>query len=398
MRNFPMRSSRALVLLLAPALLLASSARAQMGPSAVVVAPVEERPLQLTQPLVASIEAVTRSRLAAEQGGLVVERNFDDGQPVEKGQVLAKLKTDVLEAQLASAKAAVSSADASVAKAEAEVANARAKADRARKLYESNALGGEELRDAETAEKVKEADVALQKAVVLEKQAEVDRLQLLIRQSIVIAPIHGVVSKRHVETGQWIEQGAAVADVVWLDPLHVRVNVPESVMPQLKATDQAAVQVDALPGQTFTAVVDQVMPEADPASRSFIVKLKLANPGGKLRPGFFARATLQSMTGATLQVPKDAVVQRGPAAHVVVAREGKAVIVPVVRTGASNDRIAVQPAPGQTLTGKDMVVTRGNEGLRGGEQLMVVGTAPGGPPASAPATQPATEPATQPAP
>lgn len=377
-----------------------------MGPSSVMVAPVEERPLELTQPLVASLEAVTRSTLAAEQGGLVVDRSFDEGQTVEKGQTLARLKTDVLEALLASARAAVASADAAVVRAQAEVANAKAKADRARKLFESNAVGGEELRDAETAEKVKEADVVYQKAVVQEKQAEVDRLQLLIKQSQVIAPIHGVVAKRYVEAGQWIEQGAAVADVVWMDPLHVRVNVPESVMPQLQASDSAAVRVDALPGEKFTATVDQILPEADPASRSFVVKLKLANPDGKLRPGFFARAVLQSKTAATLMVPKDAIIQQGSQSHVVVARDGKAVVVPVMRTGASSDRIGIRPVPGQTLTAKDMVVIRGNEGLRGGEQLMVVGgpppggpggapagPAPSGPPAEAPATQSAPPPA-----
>src|SRR5215213_6789413 len=100
-----------LALLLAPAV-----CAAQMGPTAVTVAHVEKRPVALTQPLVASVEPVTRTTLAAEQGGLVAERLFDEGQVVQAGQVLIKMKTDLLEAELATAEGARASAEATVGK------------------------------------------------------------------------------------------------------------------------------------------------------------------------------------------------------------------------------------------------------------------------------------------
>src|SRR5690606_13741963 len=77
---------------------------------------------------------------------------------------------------------------------------------------------------------------------------------------------------------QWVRQGEAVADVVQLDPLFVRVNVPESVIPQLQSRGEATVIIDALGGETFTARVDQILPQADPNTRTFAVKLLLDNP------------------------------------------------------------------------------------------------------------------------
>ena len=88
-------------------------------------------------------------------------------------------------------------------------------------------------------------------------------------------------------------------------------------------------------------------------SRSFMVKLRLPNPDGKVKPGFFARATLLSKSAEQLVVPNDAVVSRGPSAHVVAVRDGKAVVVPVKRGATDGEMLAVT---GQ-LTDKDVVVT-----------------------------------------
>ena len=360
----------------------------QMGPVSVTVAPVQRRPVALTQPLVASVEPVTRTTLAAEQGGLVAERLFDEGQVVQAGQVLVKMKTDLLEAELATAEGAKASADAAVARSTAQLENASNRLARVTRMNETNAATGEELRDAATEEKVRKADVQVQKAIAAEKAAEVGRLKLMIEKLQVKAPVPGVVSRRYVEVGQWVKQGEAVADLVRLDPLWVRVMVPESVIARVQPGDEAAVVIDALKGRKFTANVDQVLPEADPLSRTFAVKLVVKNPEGKIRPGFFARATLMGKSDAELVVPKDAVVPRGTDAHVVVARAGQAVVVPVTRGPAEGGTIAVTPLKPGDLTDQDVVVIRGNEQIRGGEPLMFAG-----PPVTQPSTAPTTAPA-----
>jgi multidrug efflux system membrane fusion protein len=375
-----------LVLLFAPAACLA-----QMGPTAVTVAPVQKRQVALTQPLVASVEPVTKTTLAAEQGGLVAERLFDEGQVVQAGQVLIKMKTDLLEAELATAEAARVSAEATVTRSQAQLENAANKLARMVRISET-AASGEELRDAATEEKVRKADVAVQKATLNEKAAAVARLKLMIDKLQVKAPVAGMVARRHVEVGQWVKQGDPVADLVKLDPLWVKVMVPESVIARVQPGDEAPVAIDALKGRKFTAVVDQVLPEADPLSRTFAVKLVVKNPEGRVRPGFFARATLMGRSDAELVVPKDAVVPRGTDAHVIAARAGKAVVVPVTRGPGEGDTVAVTPLKPGDLTDQDVVVIRGNEQIRGGEPLIILGppAVPG--PTTAPATGPATAP------
>ena len=363
-------------------LLLSAPVLAQQGPQAVVVAPVEKRAAPLTQPLVASVEPVTRTTLATEEAGLIAERLFDEGQHVEKGAVLARGKTDLVQAQRDAADAAVQSAVAHLAEAKAEAENAKRDLERVRRIVETNVASEKELNDAITAEQVAVATVAVRNAEIAEKKADVARLDLLLTKANIVSPIDGVIARRHVEVGQWVKQGDPIADVVQLDPLHVRVNVPESLIARVKVGDPATVTVDALGGQSFTGKIDQIIPYPDPASRTFPIKILLPNPEHKIWPGFFARATITSQTAtAGFLVPRDAVTTSGGQQRVIVVRGGKAVPVPVALGSGAGDKVSVTGE----LTETDVVVTRGNEMLRGGEDLIVQN--PPKPNTNAPATQ-----------
>jgi RND family efflux transporter MFP subunit len=348
-----------------------------MGPASVVVAPVEKRSAPLTQPLVASVEPVTRSTLATEEAGLVAERMFDEGQRVEKGAVLAKGKTDLVQAARDAAEAAHQSAVARLAEAKATAENETKEVTRFRRIFETNVGTEKELNDAVTEEQIALATVSVRNAEILEKKAEVARLDLLLTKAQIVSPVDGVVTKRYVEVGQWVKQGDPIADVVQLDPLFVRVNVPEGLVSRIKVGDPATVTVDALGGQSFTGKIDQIIPAADPASRTFPVKILLPNPELKIWPGFFARATITSASqSAGFLVPRDAVVTSGDQHRVVAARGGKAVVVPVTIGAGAGNKISVTGE----LTETDLVITRGNEALRGGEDLMIKN----GPPRAAP--------------
>src|SRR5688500_1897054 len=147
-------------------------AHAQMGPAQVLVAPIEQRAVQRTQPLVASVEPVTRSTLAAEEAGLVAERNFDEGQRVSKGAVLARTRTDLLELQLTAAVAARASANAMLERAHADADHAARELERIRKLQSSNVGSEKEINDALSADRVFKAMLAVRTAELAEKDAE----------------------------------------------------------------------------------------------------------------------------------------------------------------------------------------------------------------------------------
>jgi RND family efflux transporter MFP subunit len=361
----------------AAALLPCGPALAQFGgPVAVRAAPVERRAWQVTQPLVAAVEAVTQTTLAAEQAGLVVERKFDEGSTVGKDQVLVRMDVELLKIQREAAEAARQSLAGMVEQAKVRAENSQREAERLRGLLSSRNTSDKEYRDALTTSRVDAAGVTVRSAEMSEKKAEVDRLDATIRKSVVRAPLgDGVVTRRYVEVGQWIKQGDPVADVVWLDPVFVRAYVPEYAIGKVKKGDEARVTFDALGDKAFTGTVDQIIPTADPNSRAFPVKILLRNPEKTIQPGFFARAAILAK-GDEKQfvVPKDAVISGAEGSRVVAVRQGKAVFVPVTRGAAEGGKVAVT---GQ-LEESDLVVTRGNENLRGGETLMVEGQPPPG--------------------
>ena len=365
-----------------------SLALAQMGPSQVLVAPVEQRAVQRTQPLVASVEPVTRSTLAAEEAGLVAERHFDEGHRVKKGELLARTRTDLLEMQLTAATAVRATTQAMLERADAMADHAARELERIRKMQSQGVGSEKEINDAINADRVGKAVVAAGNAELAEKDAEVGRLRLLIEKSQVHSPFEGVVERRHVEVGQWIKQGDPVAEIVQLHPLFVRVYVPEAVISKIKVGDPATVTFDALGGDAaaVTGKIEQILPNADASSRTFPVKILLPNPDLKIWPGFFARAMIQSRSeGAGFLVPRDAVVTGGGRHHVVAARDGKAVVVPVKLGTGAGDKVVVSGE----FNEKDIVVIRGNEALRGGEQLIVLNPPTQPATASAPTTRPA---------
>ena len=354
-------------------LILTAPALAQQGPQAVVVAPVERKATPITQPLVASVEPVTRSTLATEEAGLVAERFFDEGQRVEKGTVLAKGKTDLVQALREAADAAHQSAVARLAEAKAMAENAKREVERVRKIFDTNVGSEKELNDAITNEEVAIATVNVRSAEIAEKKAAIARLDLLMTKAQMVSPITGMVSRRYIEVGEWLEQGDPIADVVQLDPLFVRVNVSEALVSRIKLGDEADVTFDALGGQSFKGKIDQIIPMADPSSRTFPVKILLPNPESKIWPGFFGRATITGQSqGAGFLVPRDAIATSGGKHQVIAAREGKAVPVAVTLGPGAGDKVSVTGE----LTEKDVVVTRGNEMLRGGEDLIVQNAPP----------------------
>jgi RND family efflux transporter MFP subunit len=348
---------------------------AQRGPTPVQVAPVEQGALELTRPLVATIQPITRTTIAAEYEGIVAKRSFDAGDTVERGAVLAAVKTDLLEAQTRAAEARMKSLAAQLEQSRAELSNAQRELARVSELVEQNVAPAKELSDAQTALDVAGSVAASREASILEQQAELARLALLMDKSQTRSPLSGVIARRHVEVGQWIRQGDPVADLVQLDALWVVVGVPEAAIGEVSVGDQVTVAVDAFGGEQVTGTIEQILPEADPASRTLPIRIRLDNADGRLRPGFFVRATLSRKTAADQYlIPRDALVRTQQDAHVVAVRDGVAAVVPVQVVGASGDRVAVK---GELAPG-DVVVIRGNENLQGGEPLMPMGPAQAG--------------------
>lgn len=414
-------------LLLALLLLAPTVARAQgMPPAPVEAAPVTREDVAPRRSFVGTVRAVQSAVVGSESEGRVVELAVREGELVKKGQAIAKLRTTTVEIDLRAARAELElrrqeltelrngareeelrQAEARFAAAESELEFARWDKESADRLRETGSISEDELRrvrlrlwvaeQAHAQSKAalellragpREERIAQAAARVAAQEAAVERLEDELERHTVRAPFDGVVVAERTEEGEWVSTGDPVVDLTSLGEVEVRVGVVEDQVGALTVGGRALVTVGAFPGREFEARVHAIVPRGDERTRTFPVDVRIPNPADDgthpLKPGMFARVSLEiGAPKSALLVPKDALVLGGPAPIVYVVQPGAegapATVRPVpVRTGVALDgRIAVEAE----LEPGDMVVTRGNERLRPGQEIAVTppkGAAEGG--------------------
>ncbi len=409
---------------------LASGATAQMPPAQVKVAPVEERELDVRRTFVGSVVPWRTSVVASPIDGLVTEMSVREGDEVLQKVPLAKLETDLLEAQLEAAKAElvaleqlyaelqkglpkqIEEAQARMQAADAIEQYVRVRLARARKLKANNAISDEAMEEREQAAiaaihratesraawsvlQLTEAEQYAQaNAKVVAQGQVVAQLEIEKQRHTITAPFAGYVSKEHTEQGQWVAKGAPVAELLDLSSVYVEVPVPEEVVSALeKGVTEGDVTIEAVSAKSKKATVVAIVQQGDVRSRSFPVKLKLENTatagGMLLKAGMLARVSLPvGGKGPALLIPKDAVVLGGRLPVVYVADpmppgggpggpdgampgpppDGIARPVTVVLGPGVGELISVR---GELKPG-DRVVVEGNERLFPGRPLIVI--------------------------
>lgn len=384
---------------------------ASAPPVAVVVARAEQREVAAAQPFVGTVYPVRVSDVGSAVDGRVVELPVLEGQHVEARQPIAELLRGLLEIERAGglaeldrrrqvlAELRAGSRPEEIARARADVEGlvarrdyARSKLERLRRLAERGTstadelLDGErELRQAEAllqsstaslalAEKgPREEQIAQAAAAVAAQEAAVERIDDQLSKHTIRSPFDGWVVELFTEQGQWLARGGLVARIAELDTVEVDVQVPELSIGSLAVGADVRLELDAAANHTWIGKVERIVPQADLLSRSFPVKIALANEviDGQpvLRGGMLARAWLPvGKTGLATVVPKDALVLGGQAPLVYAVDAAAGAVQGVVR--------AVEVSLGSTVGGAvevrgpldpgQVVVVRGNERLRPG--------------------------------
>ena len=374
-------------------------------PAKVFVEEVRVDTLNEPRTMVGTVHPLRKSLVGSAVAGRVEDYLINDGDFVQKGQPIAKLRTGIIQAEVNAAEAELRAGKAALAELEKsfqdEVEQGRAKL----KLAESNrdyrrakrdralALGAavsKEARDedfalAEQAEaSVLEAAAAVRlleggareqktvqaRARVDVLQAELERLSEQLERHTMFSPFDGYVSAEHAEVGQWVMQGDPVAEIIELASVDVEINVLEDYIGKLDPSVAATVEIAAASREPLAGTIAIINHQADARARTFPVKVRVENtitPAGPLiKAGMFARVTLP--VGEPVEaplVPKDAIVLGGqtPVIYVVEQQGGKTVAKPVpVQLGISRGLwITVS---GAQLKPGDQVVVEGNERLR----------------------------------
>ena len=284
------------------AFLLPGLALAQGGPPGGFQVTVESMvvstaPLESTVDAVGTVLADASAVLRAEVPGQIVERHFEEGQPVKKGEALFSVEATVLEAEYNEAKA-------NLEQSEAEFT-------RAQELVSSQLVSATEFDTARANYNV---------AVARLRSAE-SRLS----KTVIRAPFDGFVGLRRINVGDYATIGQELINVVRLDPLRVDFSVPETLLARIQPGQRINVSVGAFRDEVFPGVVTAIDPQIDVTGHSMSVRARLPNPDLRLRPGLFAAVTISlAVNPDAILVPEQAIWPIGNDKIVYVINDGVA--------------------------------------------------------------------------
>ncbi len=203
-------------------------------------------------------------------------------------------------------------------------------------------------------------EISFAAAQVARAQAFLSAARVRLVDATVTAPFAGTVVQRDVEPGESVSPAVHSFIIAELDEVLVELAVPERYRAGLTRGQSATIRVDALPGRTFAGRVDEIGPAAALASRTFLVKVRVANPDGTLRPGTFARgAIVTGMRASVLQIPEAAILLTSGKPIVFVVKDGKALRREVTLGERTNGFVEITAG----IEAGEQVVVQGQEGL-----------------------------------
>ncbi len=331
--------------------------------------PVLQEHLEQRRQVTGELTPTRRAHVAAEVAGRVLHIAVEIGDEVEAGQVIARLDDRIAslevirrEAELLSAEAEVNEREAQLEQAERDLAIFRRMGDGATTSEVENA----QTDVAAAAARLSAAQAALKIA-----GAELDIAREQQSDHVVTAPFPGQVVARSTEIGEWVATGDAVIELLALDEVDAIIDVPQQYISRVSSADVSVViRVDAL-GRDFEAPVAAVLSTGDRLSRSFPVRIRLANPEHVLRPGMSIIGLVPTGEASdALTVHKDAIMRNATGAYVYTAREGMAAMAPVEILFSHGMRVAVKSPALQP--GVETIV-EGNEYIFPGQPLRPLG-------------------------
>lgn len=272
-------------------------------PVRVVVSLAQSETLQEMISAVGTLAANEFVDIESEIDGRIEAIEFDEGQPVKRGQVLARVEESKLRAQAAQAGARLALSEANFA--------------RAGSTYEERVISRQEFDQARSQY---EAD-----------KAAADLTTRLLEDATLRAPFDGIMGARLVSPGQVVQKGVKISSLIDADPIKVEFRVPERHAGALKPGLAVRLTVAAFGDREFSGTTYFVSPAVDPVTRTLLVKARAPNPRRVLQPGMFANLELVAATRpGAVTIPETALMRSGETESVfAVGADSKAALRPV---------------------------------------------------------------------
>ncbi len=346
-----------------------------------------------------SVEGSETADVSFQVSGKIIRVLVDEGEHVNKGQLLAEIDPtdyrnafDAARAQTQAADAVARKASAGLRKQEVEEARIDLKRwedeyQRMRFLFERKSLPPNDFQKIEAAyhaarerydmavegTRIEDRNAAVANALAAKSQTNEEKKRL--DDTRIIAPISGNISARHIDPGQTIAAGVPVISIVTLNPAKVRVGVPEAEIAKVTLGANAEVSLPSLGGRSFSGKVRIIGVASEPASRTYTVKIVAPNPGPVMLAGMVAEARIfDSAKIRVLTIPPESIVRDPQGATYVYVHNP-------IRRRAYARRIEIGPPFGAEveirsgLQGDEQIVVAGQQKLREGSLVEIVGGA-----------------------
>ena len=282
-----------------------------------------------------TVQAYVKNNIAPQMAGRITKINVEIGDKVAKGQILAEMdKTQLLQAQL-------------------QLQNQAVELERLKTLYESGAISKSDY-----------------EAVELGYNVAKTQLENLEENTVLRSPVNGIVTARNYDAGDMYAMASPIYTVEQIKPVKLLVGISESDYSKVKKGDSVTITADAVPGKTFYGKVGKIYPTIDPATRTFTAEVVVDNNYSTLRPGMFARVTVDFGSNNNVVIPDVAVVkQQGSGERFVyVLNADNTVTYKEVVLGR---RMGTEYEVLEGLSDGDRIVTGGQIRLKDGIKVIV---------------------------
>jgi membrane fusion protein, multidrug efflux system len=258
----------------------------------VVTQPARIEPMGIEIEAVGTTQANESVEITSKASNTVTAIRFQEGEEVERGDVLVEMDA--------------SQARAALAEAQASLARSKSQYNRSSDLQSRQALSV--------------ADLELVTASLKADEARVAAAQARLDDTVIRASFKGRTGFRHVSVGSFVSPGTVITTLDDTSIIKLDFTVPEIYLFVLRRGLAVTAAAAGLPDRTFTGVITNMDSRVDPVTRSVIVRAELANPDGVLRQGMFMTVSLQGEVTPTLLVPEEALVPERGHAYVFVVR------------------------------------------------------------------------------
>ncbi|HEY8410141.1 MAG TPA: efflux RND transporter periplasmic adaptor subunit [Pyrinomonadaceae bacterium] len=362
------------------------------APRQVKTAAVAETPFGETVTANGTLAAFDQTTVSIKVPGRLSAISVDLGSVVRRGQVIAQISPEDYRLRVQQADAALAQARArlglspqgsddridpektsTVRQARAVYDEARFNRDRAAKLVEQGVIAKAEFDSVNAAFKVAEGryqdayeEVRNRQGILAQRKSELALAQQQLKDTAVVAPLDGIVQEKRASVGEYLAAGAPVVNVVRMDPLRLRAEIPERESRIVHTGQDVRVTVEG-DANVYVGKIMRLSPVIAEQNRVLVVEADVRN-NGTLRPGSFAHAEIVTNDAKmAVTVPNNAIVTFAGIEKVIVVQNGKALERPIT-TGRRSPEFTEIVAG--VNVGEKVVVDPGN--LQSGQAVEVV--------------------------